>query len=360
MTTDNSTVRYIVPTVCIILILLSIPFLLNIRLQKSGNGWTYGWLQTSPFQHVHRALAATLSGNHIYVIGGIDSHGEYVASVEYSTINKDGSLNPWRKTSSLIKARFYHAAVSINGYIYVLGGARGPLGSDNTPIASVEHAKILADGSLGKWQPDNYLTTPRRGTKAVVYANHIYAIGGYNGKFLRTIEHAEARPDGSLSDWVVDTHKSNIERYIHSAALFRDDLYLLGGHVHDDNKVSYGDVEMSHITTDGTLSPWNIEKTILQKPRFIASSFAINSYIYILGGHDGANRLHSVEFAPLSADGHVGQWTRTADLPSARDGAAVVVYRNNVYALGGIDDNKILNTVDMTHQAADGQLGYSN
>ena len=124
--------------------------------------------------------------------------------------------------------------------------------------------------------------------------------------------------------------------------------------------MSYGDVEMSHIDANGSLAPWEIEKTVLLTPRFIASSFAMNNYLYILGGHDGANRLSSVEYAALSTDGHVGHWELTTALPSGRDGSAVVTHNNSVYVLGGIDDNSVLNSVDMIQQVADGQLGFTN
>jgi hypothetical protein len=341
------------------LILLSIPVLLNLRLQTSKHHWTYNWQQTTSFQQARRALAATSFKNYIYVIGGINDHDEYAASVEYGVINPDGALTSWKGTSSLVEARFYHAAVSVKGYVYTLGGAKGARGSDNIPIASVERAQILADGSLGPWRPENYLTTPRRGTKAVIYGDHIYAIGGYNGRFLRSIERAEVYEDGSLSEWVLEDEQANIDRYIHSATIFNNNIYLLGGHVHNDDKVSYGDVEMSHILPNGVLSPWTIEKTMLQYPRFIASAFAMNNYLYILGGHDGANRLNSVEFAALTTEGHVGAWTATSDIPSGRDGAAVVTHGNNVYVLGGIDNNQVLNTVDMAQQAANGHLGFA-
>jgi N-acetylneuraminic acid mutarotase len=361
MVTDvKSGNRYFPVTVSLVLILLSIPILLNIRLNNSDKDRTYRWMPATAFQQPRRALAAAGSGNHIYVIGGINDKDEYVRSVEFTTINSDGSLEPWRKTSSLIEARFYHAAVSVNGYLYTLGGAIGARGNENIPIASVERAKILGDGSLGPWRAENYLTTPRRGTKAVAYGQHIYAIGGYNGEFLRSIERADINDDGSLSQWKLENEQANIDRYIHSATIFGDNIYLLGGHVHDDNKVSYGDVEMSHITRDGSLSPWEIEQTILREPRFIASAFAMNNYIYILGGHNGATRLNSVEVAALTTAGHVDSWEYTATLPSGRDGTAVVTQDNYIYVLGGIDDNNVLNTVDMIEQAADGQLGIVN
>ena len=85
----------------------------------------------------------------------------------------------------------------------------------------------------------------------------------------------------------------------------------------------------------------------------------MNEYLYILGGHNGAERLSSVEFTSLSASGQVGTWEYTTSLPSARDGSAVVIHNHSVYVLGGIDDNGVLNNVDMIQQVSDGRLGFT-
>ena len=324
---------------------------------KADPAWISGWTTANSFQYPRRALAAVSVNNYLYVIGGINDNDDYVKSVEYARINPDGTLGVWKTTSSLNEGRFYLAAASVNGYLYALGGAIGPRGNDNQPIASVERAKINADGSLGQWQLEKPLTTPRRGLKIVKYRNTIYAIGGYNGIFLKSVERVTVNPDGSLGEWQLEKEESAIDRYIHSAAISGDHIYLLGGHVRNPQKVSYGDVEMTSIQSDGSLRPWQIEKTSLQIPRFIAVAFALNNYVYMLGGHDGRERMDSVEFARINARGHVGDWSFTAKLNMARSAAAVAAHDNTVYVLGGIADNA-LNSVEMTTQGRDGHLGY--
>lgn len=304
------------------------------------------WTPVNSFQHPRRALAAVTVNDYIYVLGGINDNDEYVKEVEYARINPDGTLGAWRTTAALIEGRFYLAAVGTNDYLYALGGATGPRGDDNQPIASVERARINADGSLGAWQRHNYLTTPRRGLKTVKYNNQVYAIGGYNGAFLKSVERATIQPDGSLGEWQLEKEASTIDRYIHSAAIFNNHIYLLGGHVRSAQKISYGDVEMTSVQADGTLLPWRIEASTLQIPRFIATAFAMNNQVYMLGGHDGQYRLDSVERAPLNAQGQVGDWSFAAKLNVARSAAAVAVHAETVYVLGGMDDGA-LNSVEM-------------
>lgn len=319
--------------------------------------WLPNWKAQRAFQIPRRALAAAADGHHIYVIGGMDNNDQYVAQVEYAAINADGSLGAWQSTTALSEPRFYLASVIVANYLYAIGGANGQRGQDNIPSAAVERAPIQADGSLGTWQRVSYLATPRRGLQAAVYRNHLYAIGGYNGGFLKSVERADLDSDGTLSPWRLDPEQAVVDRYIHSATQLGDKLYLLGGHEQSSKTVSYGDVEMSHIAADGSLRPWEIQKTILNTPRFIASAFAMNRYIYMLGGHDGRNRLRSVEVAPLDDQGRVGPWTFTTPLREERSAAALAVHGDTVYVLGGMGIGGALNSVEMAEQEPDGRLG---
>ena len=133
---------------------------------------------------------------------------------------------------------------------------------------------------------------------------------------------------------------------------------MLGGHVQNPDFISYGDVEMSRIADDGSLRPWEIQKTILKTPRFIAAAFAMNRYIYILGGHNGGNRLNSVEFAALDSKGDVGPWSFTAPMHDERSATALAVHGNQVYVLGGMGAGGALNSVEMAEQNDNGHLGH--
>ena len=347
-TQSNDQTSYVLPFLAILLISgMAIYFASSHKNTPMQPSTLINWKQVSSFNYPRRALAAVATQNHLYVIGGISESGEYVRQVEYTKIQPDGSLGEWHETTSLNQGRFYLAAVALDGSIYALGGGAGELGDNNIPVATVEAAKILPDGSLSPWIKMNDMTTPRRGLKAVQYNNRIYAIGGYNGAFLRSVETAAVSPDGLLSPWHTDSHESKLVRYIHSASIYKNNIYLLGGHVQRSDKMSYGDVEMTSINNDGTLQPWVVEKTSLLNPRFMASSFALNQMLYILGGHNGGNRLNSVEFASIGQNGHVGRWGLTAPLNDPRSAATVTKYNDHVYVLGGMGMNQVLNSVEM-------------
>jgi len=357
MNTRNQT--YLLPFLGITLLAIIAVFLLKTKQDSTDQKtFTTNWQSAASFITPRRALAAATYNNYLYVLGGIDELNQYVRTVEYSKINADGQLQQWQTTTRLNEGRFYLAAAAINGYLYAIGGAQGPLGGNNTPVATVEKAKINADGSLGSWEFAQSLTTARRALTVNQRNNNVYALGGYNGIFLHSIEYTTVKDDGSLTPWQLSTEQSKVDRYIHSSALANDNLYLLAGHMRNDQTVSYGDVELSRLTDSGKLSPWHVEATTLLTPRFIAAAFSLGDYLYILAGHDGAKRLNTVEFAPLDDKGHVGSWQHTASLTIPRSGAATATYRNKVYVLGGISEIGVLNSVEVATQAADGGLGH--
>lgn len=326
--------------------------------KSSAENWLPQWQSGPHFKFARRALSAVANKTHLYVIGGIDNGGHYVREVEYAPILADGNLGPWKTTSSLSEGRFYLDSVIVNQYLFVLGGGTGSVGDENQPTSTVERARINADGSLGPFEIISRLKLPRRGLKAIVAGNRIYAIGGYSGVFLKSTEFATVQPDGSLSEWIIDPRESHLDRYIHAASYLNGRIYLLGGHVQNSPQLSYGDVESTVVSTVGSLGSWEIETSKLLTARFIASSFALGNKLYMLGGHNGGKRLNSVEFARVFNNGRVGNWSRTSALNTPRSAAATAVSDIYVYVVGGMGDTNALNSVEFATSSANGQLGY--
>ena len=351
---------YLGPLITVIAIVLGVIWLSSgSSNQARQSGWIKGWKEVNPFQIPRRAPAAVAYNGFLYLIGGIDGDDRYVQSVEYAPILADGTLGQWQRTSPIMTGRFYNAAVAFDGYLYTLGGGSGATGEQNYPIASVERARIEPDGSLSSWQTVSHLLTPRRGLKAEIHNNTIYAIGGYNGRFLKSIEQAEIQQDGTLGNWQMERHESIIDRYIHSAAISGDTIYLLGGHMRNPNQPSYSDVESSRIQNNRQLAAWQIERHGLQSPRLVAEAFSLGQYLYIAGGHTGTERLTSVEVSRMNADGTINPWRYTSPLPVARSAYAAATFKNHVYVLGGGGEERPLNSVHMASANLRGELGYA-
>lgn len=351
------------PIIAVIITAIVISFFVWV-IQGSSNSpkqtmWVNTWKVEPGFHYPRRAPAAATYGGYIYIVGGIDGNERYIHTVEYAPINNDGSLGTWKTTSALNNGRFYNAAVAAKGYLYAIGGGAGTPGNDNYPVDTVERAIIQPDGSLGQWEIVNRLNTPRRGLKTVFYENNIYAIGGYDGRFLKSTERATIRPDGTLSPWHMERHDSIIDRYIHSATIVDKYIYLLGGHMKDPRQTSYSDVEISQIQGNMRIGEWQFQSHSLQTPRLVAEAFSLNQYIYIAGGHTGNNRLTSVEMSRVNKNGELTSWKQTTPLLAPRSAYAVATHENHVYLLGGAGDSHPLNDVHMASANIRGELGHN-
>jgi N-acetylneuraminic acid mutarotase len=116
-------------------------------------------------------------------------------------------------------------------------------------------------------------------------------------------------------------------------------------------------LESSVINDLGYLRAWQIEPSKLLQARFIANSFALNNRLYILGEHNGAKRLKSVEFTKILRNGRVSSWSKTTALNIPRSAAATAVSGNYIYVLGGMGNSQALNSVEIATAPKNGQLG---
>lgn len=350
--------RIVLPVVLLPLLIGLVVWLASGSSNQPRNAqWQNGWDTVTPFTFARRAPAAATYGDYLYIVGGIDGNDQYVTTVEFARIAEDGTLGPWQATTAINEGRFYNAAVAANGYLYTLGGGSGERGHENYPLDTVERAKINSDGSLGLWETVSQMNTARRGLKALLHGNTLYAIGGYDGQFLKSIERTTLGEDGSIGEWRTEAHESIIDRYIHSAAIHGNTLYLLGGHMRDPEQASYGDVESSGIQADQSLSEWTIVPQALLTPRLVAEAFVLNDHLYIAGGHTGNDRLNSVEVTRIRANGELEPWRYTTPLPISRSAYAVATHGSRVYVLGGGGDDQPLTSVHTAMANHRGDLG---
>ncbi len=294
------------------------------------------WESLEPLLKPRRGFSAITRGSRIYVIGGMGEDG-YLRECEWTTIRADGTIEEWKGSSPLNIERVYAGVVAFNRYIYVIGGAGG---KDGKPLDTVERARIRSDGSLGEWiLEENRLTTPRFGVTAIVSGGYIYAIGGYGENLLGTIERARIMPDGSLGRWQVVAHLPR-PSYMHTAIKHRDHIYLLGGRTH---RGGLRDVFFTELKADGTLREWQTLMP-LSSPRYGLSATVIGDRIYVGGGED----THHIESASMKTDGTLSQWKKTLRLPLKMKRAVMVAYRDVIYLIGGIHDGKYLRDVYAT------------
>ena len=301
------------------------------------------WQSTSSLNTTRGAAGVIAVDGKIYAIGGIDGW-QFLKTSEYTSINPDGSLAPWKDTTPLNEDRGFFGVAHHNGYVYAVGGGNGPNG--HNLLRTVERAKLLKDGGLGAWQQEKHLLKiPRRCSKILIIGDHIYAFGGFGGTLLDSIERARINDDGSLSQWELLDESFTIPRYIHDMESTSNVLYSVGGHA-EKGGTGISSVEFT-TKENGQLKPWQ-ETSPLNQGRYGLSVKVHNGYLYAMGGLNGATFFDLIERSKINADGSLAAWETIAPLPAPFADLGIATHNNWIYILGGTNRDGYFNTVYKT------------
>jgi len=286
------------------------------------------------------AVASTL-----YVLGGGWTDATTaLTSVEFASSGPGGRLDGWRLTARMATPRVFPACVTLNGYLYAIGGERFSASLAPMLLNSVERAPILPDGNLGLWETVAPLTTPRRAPTAIAGHDALYVTGGYNGSFLSTTERARIRSDGTLGPWEVLAGKTTMPRYIHASAFDGNAVYLLGGH-DESTGMATAQTEWARMLPGGDLTPWTAGPP-LRSPRFLAAAVVVDHRLFLFGGSTGRQLVEQAETAAIRPNGVPGPFTPLMASPPARSGAAIAANGLTLYLIGGLVHNQATTTVD--------------
>jgi hypothetical protein len=120
------------------------------------------------------ALDTTTTAAHLYAVGGVDEHGEVVATIYRGHVGLDGQVEEWSAERALPEPLHSAGAVIFRGYMYVAGGAD----AENRSTRSVYRARVGEDGSLEEWEPLDDLPQARAYFSLVSFGPYLYAVGG--------------------------------------------------------------------------------------------------------------------------------------------------------------------------------------
>jgi len=315
--------------------------------------WIPGWQQSSEM-NAARAGAAVLQVNGvIYAIGGVDGR-DFLSTTEFSKINSDGTLGPWKRSAILNDARGFFDAVEHNGFIYAAGGGKGENGK--VLLRSIERTRVTVNGALEGWVTERYgLKFPRRCVKLFVANNRIYALGGFGGALLDSVESAPINENGSLGKWRVETNPLTMTRYINSVKSLNGFAYAIGGHAEREG-VGLTDIEFARSTTANELV-WQ-KTTAMQAPRYALSSVARGNQLYAIGGLNGAVYTDKIELTQQESDGELAAWRHTTPLSSVRANFGSVVYNDRIYIIGGTNRDGYYKSTEYASLDERGDIGF--
>jgi Kelch motif protein len=176
------------------------------------------------------AASMVVVGKALYVIGGNDGQFGAIGTVERATINSDGSLATFGTVSgvTLVTARQAHTSAVLGNFVYVIGG----VDSSGVTLSSIERASIAADGSLGQFTllSDVALASARADHTSMVVGNYLYVIGGGAGTAVTSVERAAIGLDGSLAAFAIVPGVDLVSPRVSATnAMVRNTLYVIGG-----------------------------------------------------------------------------------------------------------------------------------
>lgn len=330
----------------------------NSLAQDDHQRWIQGW-QADAAMNLKRAGAAIVEVNgRIYAIGGVDGQ-RFLRSVEFTTVQQDGSLAAWQLTSGLNEARGFLGAVAHRGYLYAVAGGNGPHGKHL--LQTIERSKINDDGSLSPWQElKTTLVYPRRCVKLAVIGQRLYAFGGYGGTLLDSVESAAITDDGLLSTWQLSDHRLTMPRYVNAVKKVANTVFVLGGHRQTEG-IGLQATEYAHINEQQRLSNWRPGPT-LNNGRYGLAAAAYTGpaarFLYALGGLDGAIYSDTIERSRLDTAGLATSWQTTTPLASPRANFAAIIYQDQLYIIGGTNRDGYYNTVERATINENGEPGF--
>ena len=253
----------------------------------------------------HAVVSTTTA---IYALAGTGRGGQPVLEVE----RFDG--REWTPETTLPGSGLNApAAVVLDNRIYLLGGFNT---TTNVPTDQV----LIYDLTTKAWRTGPPLPAPRGGHAAAVLDGQIHVVGGGNSR--STIA------DHSVFDPVTNGWKSlaPLPRAEGSPALvaFSGKLYAIGGR---SGPSDFGDTYVF----DPATNRWSSGAAI--EPRGTAGAALYCRTIFLFGGESQARQVSLDGVLWLNAGR--GTWEAGPPMPTARNFARAVLFKNDIYVVGG-------------------------
>ncbi len=334
--------------------------------------------QAAAFTTARYSHTSVAWGGYLYITGGWN--GGFLNDIQYCPINANGSVGTCtQQTAAFTTARYEHASVAYNGYLYISGGCSGGSNcSTANTLNDIQRVRIAAgnSGVGATTQQAAAFTSARYGHTSIVYNGYLYIIGGCidNTTCLvlqNDIQYCPINANGSVGTCTQQATAFNTVRYFHTSVVYNGYLYITGGvnnSLTNFNDILYAWLDpatgaaclpSNHATCTGTV--FTQQAAAFTTPRADHSSVAYNGYLYIIGGEvtNTSSRLNDIQYCPLNANGSVGTCSQQNNaFTNTRKDHTSVVYNGYLYIIGGVDAGVVyLNDIQYCPLNANGSVG---
>lgn len=236
----------------------------------------------------------------------------------------------WEAGTPLNTPRYGATSVVLNGYIYVLGGARNTNLILNTVERYDPQSKTWNDTAVPNF------VQPRLDAAAIVFDGKIYLTGGRNSQGA-IIDEVEIYDPG-LNQWS-SGEKMNRERRGHSAVILNGSICVMGGFREGNDYVD--EIEWY----DSSNEKWEKAETDIISPRSNMFAAAVNNRFYMFGGI-AVVPINSAYDATVQG-GWSFSWGTLPGLPVARGNGATAAAGSLIFIIGGITNSGSTNLFDI-------------
>ena len=291
----------------------------------------------------------------LFIIGGLKERELYPDVYSISILDLASGKNAaWDRGPSLPKALQGHTAVAAHDHIYVLGGLEG-FGADRRAIYSSDVFSAEIGGSqLSEWKRTKPLPHPLGYHAAVTYKDLIIISGGQSPTDNSAVYIAAITANGETSDWEAAGDLPKPARG-HASVIVQDRLFILGGH---NDKGFFDDVFSAPVGRDGKLGRWE-RATPLPLPIVHFGLAERNGRIYIFGGQDAEDNLHTEVYSSVITGSKLGNWRKETPFPVPQSRMTVHIMDERVIVTGGGFgwEPPVYSAVYASDMAEDGRLG---
>jgi len=176
-------------------IIIVLAMMLSIQNNAFSENYRDGFARISMLPQGVYGPQLFIANGFIYCAGGVGDNGK-IDKVWYAKINSDGYLGEWNETTSLPYAVYDHQCFTANGFVYCAGG-----NTNDGSTSQVWYATLNADGSLGNWQKTTYLPNFPYRHQCFTVNGFVYCAGGNTGRRTSQVWYATLNADGSLGNW---------------------------------------------------------------------------------------------------------------------------------------------------------------
>ncbi len=245
----------------------------------------------------------------------------------------------WMRGVDLPTPMFGLSTCVVDGKIYATGGGQAKYGPYFPTLE-------VYDPVMGTWTRKASMPTARNGQTGVAVGDKVYVIGG-EPRAQASLPTVEAY-DPATDTW---TQKANMptRRTFACAAAANGKIYIFGGIIAGEPADPDWNTRIVE-EYDPPMDHWT-RKADMPTPRAGAAAAVVDGKIYVVGGVSGG-LLNQPVGAVEEYDPATNTWTRKVDMPTPRVFLSVTAVGDRIYAIGGMAyASAVFSTVEEYHPA---------